>query len=148
MCRQKILCDKNEDYNEGYEGNEGNEGNEGYEGALFFDPNFNRQNPINIIESNFLVSTYENNFRNRQNYIQRHANQEILSYEIPIRFELTSNGREYKIFKQNSIDSDFTLEKADVELVASQSECNIEYAIRSLINNQYDLVNAIMDLTL
>ena len=75
-----------------------------------------------------------------------HNNQSVLPYDIPIRWILNNDNTGYRIFKENSSDENWSLTKRDVDFVMNQSGCTEEQAIRSLINNDLDTFNAIMEM--
>jgi len=91
------------------------------------------------------ILAYDIQIDNNSDSILYH--QPILAYDIQIRLEIIDYNK-YAIFKDNSTVANWTLEKSDVELVMSQTSCELEMAIRSLINNEGDIVNAIMELAM
>jgi NACalpha-BTF3-like transcription factor len=109
-------------------------------------------NPIvERTEDGYNRYTYENGtilhmLSNENN--NQHFSRQILSYDELIRFELNDDETKYYVFKENSVIEDWKIEKTDIDLVRDQTGCSLEQIIRALINNNMDIVDAIMELTM
>lgn len=135
-----------EEYEEDYEGYEGFEGENIY---LPSTDDYDTPIMVNFYPSFDLISNnyYETFIKKTENNTEQHDQYDQLKYyDTPIRLEFEEDRKRYKIFKENSLIENWTLDKVNINIVMDQTGCNFESAIRSLINNHGDLVNAIMEL--
>lgn len=81
------------------------------------------------------------------NYLERVLNSAHSPLPLPRVEWIDAGNNEIRANRVGSTET-IIIKQEDIELVASQADCSYEDAVRGLMNNNLDIVNAIMELTM
>ena len=89
----------------------------------------------------------QNSNSNQNPEPNQNSNESNIS-SINYRYELNSQTKIYSIYEINSGELKTTLTEQDVNIVIREANCSLNQAIKALIEQDCDIVNAIMALTM